>query len=251
MTSVGVWNPDGSFASAIAELPGLAHRADDLHGAVAVVDGGAGSAPLGALLAEHPAAVILTRPAHVSRSALDELAAAGVPVIVHRLLLRGPEDAADAGGLPLRHVVVDLIAGRDELWASVVDAVGWARLVAGGPLGVLSSTSTADATLGALDGRVGVTIGATRIVTSTGPALRLIGMGERRLEVEIDLGARLRDVRVHSDAGAHLAPPRYEDRRRLSLRRALVALGQTAPSDLDDLRHDLEVAAVLQARPWT
>jgi hypothetical protein len=158
---------------------------------------------------------------------------------VDRPLLR-PDVTAHASGMALRHVVVDVVGSPADLRRVLSDGVGWVRVVVGHPVRVVTTASTDAARLGALEGPSGTTatVGVTILSASLPPALDVHGLGERRLEVEIDAvtGTRLR---IHDSEGFTERVLQYEAHERVALRRALAA---TSSSDLGELAHDRAVA---------
>ncbi|MDY0911168.1 hypothetical protein [Microbacterium sp. CFBP9034] len=240
MTRIPVWGADAAFRAAIAQLANRVRPASGPTAAVCVVDGRQSPhvATAGRL------ALIVTDAARAPDSLLAELSAAGVPVIVHRPRLRSDDVAAAGGAESLCFLSVDVVAARTELWETTVDAVGWARSLAGGPLVLRHVARSAEALLIALDGPGGVpvSLSITRLMSTTRPSLLAVGVGERRVEVELDEALGMRDVRIHDADGEQLPRRRHEAAARLTLRRALAALDGAVVSDLDDLVHDRELA---------
>ncbi|WP_461472648.1 hypothetical protein [Microbacterium sp. HJ5] len=245
MSRAPVWLNDAAFDAALSQLPDRAERATAPAGAVCVVDGRERIDRLRAVLAERPAAIVLARADAAHQTVIDVLAQADLPVVAHRSLLR-PDDAGLVDGLSFRHVLVDAVGGRRRFRAAVVDAVGWARVVAGSDLRVAGCARGSDAAvIAALETASGrsVTVSATPLATLAAPTLGVLGLGDRRLEVEIDPIAGIREVRVVDEGGALTRPPRYEAPERLALRRATDASAGPSPDDLGELRHDRAVAA--------
>lgn len=240
MSRVPVWASGPAFVAAISHLPDRVHRAARPDGAICVVDASREMLDdARSLVAARPAALVLSHPGAADEPFIDLLAAAGVPVVVDRPLLRA-DVAEQASGLGLRHVIVEVVSRSTELREAVIEGVGWARTALGHPLRVVATTRTADARLGALEGSGGTTatVGATTQSTALPPALEVHGLGERRLEVEIDAVTGIRS-RAHDADGFFEQAPRYESRERLALRRALEA---TSSVDLSELVHDRAVA---------
>lgn len=247
MSRSRVWVRDASYGAALAQLPDRVERSEGPTASILVLDGRRERPErIRALLAERPLGAILTHPGSASDVVVDLLAGAGIPVVTDRSLLRA-DDAAGVAGVPARHVVIDALAARADMRSTLVDAVGWARIVAGGALTLLASARTRESLLAALESPagVGVALSATRLATAIGPALTVEGLGERRVAVRIDRAAGFRDVTVHGADGTFVAAARYESSERLSLRRALAAVSGEPGDDLAELVHDRAVADAL------
>lgn len=244
MNRTPVWSNDTAFAAALAQLPDRAERAPTPAGAVCVIDGRRERADrLRAVLAERPAAIVLTGGEGASPAVLDELALAELPVVVHRALLRH-DDVDLVRTLSYRHVLVDAVGGQRDR-RGLAAAVGWARVTAGSDLRVVSRARTSDsAVIAALESASGrtATVSWTQRATLAGLTLSVLGLSDQRLEVEIDPVAGIRVVRIVDDHGALDHAPRYEASERLALRRALAAIEGERPDDLGALRHDRAVA---------
>ena len=244
MSRARVWVRGGSFDAALAQLPDRVQRAESPSGSILVLDGRRERPDhVKALLAERPPGAILTHPASASQDLVDQLTGARIPVVTERPLLR-PDDAAPVVAAPVRHLVVEALASRADLRATLVDAVGWARVVVGGRLTVSASAHTRESLLAALDSTAGtgIALSAIRLATAIGPALTVDGLGERRVAVRIDRAAGVREIAVHGEDGTVIAAPRYESSARLALRRVLAAVAGAAVDDLAELAADRVLA---------
>lgn len=244
MSRSRVWARDASFDAALAQLPDRVERAESPSGSILVLDGRRERPErVQALLAEQPLGVILTHPAIASRGVVDQLAGAGIPVVTQRPLLRA-DDAAGVAGAPVRHLVIEALASRADLRSTLVDAVGWARVIVGGGLTVVATARTRESLLVAVESPagIGVALGATRLAAAIGPALTVDGLGERRIGVRIDRAAGVREVTLHGEDGTAVAAPRRESSARLALRRMLAAGAGDPVDDLNALIHDRALA---------
>ncbi|KQZ85838.1 hypothetical protein ASD56_06035 [Microbacterium sp. Root166] len=239
-----MWGEDAAFRAAIAQLADRARPATGPAGAVCVIDGGRAAAQYPHVATAGPLALIVTDPARVADSLLAEMSTAGVPVIVHRPRLRSDDVAVTGDPGSLRLLTVDVVASGAELRETTVDAVGWARSLAGGPLVLRGGARSEAALLVALDGPGGVpvSLSITRLMSATSPSLLVVGVGERRVEVEIEEVLGVHDVRIHDADGEWRPRPRHEAAARLALRRALAAVDGAVVGDLDDLVHDRALA---------
>jgi len=187
------------------------------------------------------AAFVVDEPDPASAEVHARLAAIGVPVVVVRRRLR-PDVVADAGAETIapRHVVVDAWGGRTDAAALLRDAVGWARVLVGGPLSVVARAETASATTVALRGPNGIGASVTRAIGGgVGGALTATALGPRRVEVRVDSASPLCEVAFDDEEGRRVRPVRRESPERLALRRILDAVDSgAAPSDLADLAAD-------------
>lgn len=167
------------------------------------------------------------------------LAAIAVPVAVVRRRLR-PDVVADAETVAPRHVVVDAWGGRTDATALLRDAVGWARVLAGGALSVVDRADTAAATTLALRGPDGVGVSVTRAIGGgVGGALVATALGPGRVEVRVDSASPLAEVAFDDLEGRRVRPARRESPERLALRRILDAVETGAVlSDLAALSAD-------------
>lgn len=244
MTRIPVWGGDAAFRAAIAQLADRVYPATVPTGAVCVIDGGRAVGQYSHVRASGPLALIVTDPTRASDALLAQVSPAGVPVIVHRPRLRSDDVAVTGDPGSLRLLAVDVVASGAELRETTVNAVGWARSLAGGPLVLRGVARSEAALLVALDGPGGVpvSLSVTRLMSATSPSLLVVGVGERRVEVEIDEALGVHDVRMNDADGEWLPRPRHEAAARLALRRALVAVDGAVAGDLDDLVHDRTLA---------
>ncbi|BAJ74706.1 Rhs family protein [Microbacterium testaceum StLB037] len=230
-----------AYRAAVAELAPLV-RLGRGAGAIRVVEGrGAWWERL-----VDAAAFVVDEPDPAPAETHAELGAIGVPVAVVRRRLR-PDVVADAGAEPVaaRHVVVDAWGGRTDATALLRDALGWARVLAGGPLSVVDRADTATATTLALRGPDGVGASVTRAIGGgVGGALVATALGPRRLEVRVDSASPLAEVAFDDEEGRRIRPVRRESPERLALRRVLEAVESGAAlTDLADLSADDAVIA--------
>ncbi|MGA7148652.1 MAG: hypothetical protein WBX17_09220 [Microbacterium sp.] len=244
MTRIPVWGVDAEFRAGVAQLADRLRPATGPIGAVRVIDGRRAVGQGSDSITDGPLALILTDAARASDALIAELSAADVPVIVHRPRLRSDDLAVAGEPHALRLLTVDVVTARTELRETTVDAVGWARSLAGGPLVLRSVARSEAALLVALDGRgaVPVSLSITRTMSTASPFLLVAGLGERRVEIEVDEGLGVRDVRILDAHGEWLPSPRHEAAARLTLRRALAAVDGAVVSDLEELVHDRDLA---------
>lgn len=189
---------------------------------------------------EGAAAFIVDEPDPAPAEAHERLAALGVPVVVVRRRLR-PDVVADAIGAveTTRHVVVDAWSGRTDAATVLRDAVGWARVLAGGPVHALSRADTERATTLAVRSETGVGASITRAIGGgVGGALTATALGPRRVEVRVDSASPLHEVAFDDEEGRRTSRARRESPERLALRRILDAGEGAALSDLSDLAAD-------------
>lgn len=258
LTSVlGVFTDLPSYVAAVAELPASAERTDGARGSVVVVPG-SGNWWAGLLAAREggAAAVVVADPTVLPREVLDGGWPGDIPVIIERPRLR-PDVAADAlrarEGNALALVAVECAAPAHVLEEVVCDGLGWARVLAGGPLALGGATATAHSRMALLDapggsrGTVPVSLLATAAAGfHAGGLLQVLGLGEVRTEVLVDQPAVLTRVETSGADGTLRAPQRYEESARLALRRALHACMSGGPvSDLDELLSDIALVHAL------
>lgn len=244
MSGYRIWTREAAFDAALAQLPDRVERAEQPGGSILVLDGRRERPErVEALLAERPLGVILRHPAAASPVVVDRLAADGLPVITDRPLLRA-DDSAGVGGAHVRHLVIDALAARADVRSTLVDAIGWARVIVGPGLTVRANARTRESLLVALESPSGIAIAlsSTRLAAAIGPAVTVDGLGERRIGVRIDRAAGVREVAVHDEDGIHTAAERYESSERLALRRALDAVAGDRVDDLAGLVHDRALA---------
>lgn len=187
------------------------------------------------------AAFVVDEPDPAPAEVHARVAAIGVPVAVVRRRLR-PDIVADAGAEPLapRHIVVDAWGGRTDAAALLRDALGWARVLAGGPLSVVDRADTAAATTLALRGADGIGASVTLAIGGgVGGALVASALGPRRLEVRVDSASPLAEVAFDDENGRRIRPARRESPERLALRRVFDVVAEGAVlSDLQELSAD-------------
>jgi hypothetical protein len=241
-----------SWHAAIAELPASARPSTEVSGSVVVITGEVGwGSRLGRAVDDGAAGIVLADPWSASADEVLEAqrSSSPVPVVVERPRLRSDVAATALTGDPAI-VQVELGASGKDLEAVLRDAVGWARVLAGGQLDLVEVHATArgasallqrtDATASRHDGLV--TLLATRAGAST-PWIRATALGVERIEVTVD--GRTSVVRTTQD-GARRMPTRFESSARLALRRAIESLeGAPMPTDLPELDHDSRLAAAL------
>lgn len=194
---------------------------------------------------EGAAAFIVDEPDPAPAEVHERLAALRVPVVVMRRRLR-PDVVADAiGAVETRHVVVDAWSGRTDAATVLRDAVGWARVFAGGPVHALSRADTERATTLAVRSEAGVGASITRAIGGgVGGALTATALGPRRVEVRVDSASPLHEVGFDDAEGRRTARVRRESPERLALRRILDAGEGAVLSDLSDLAADDAAAAL-------
>lgn len=236
MTVREVQTDAAAYRAAVAELAPRV-RLGAGPGAVRVIDGrGAWWERL-----EGAAGYVIDEPDPVSPEMHALLGALDAPVVVMRRRVR-PDIVDDARGEPVepRHVVVDAWGGRTDAAALLRDAVGWARVLASGPLSIVTRVDTAAATAITLRGPGGVGASVTRTVGGgVGGALAATALGARRVEVRVDSASPLCEVAFDDEDGRRIRPVRRESPERLALRRILEALRVGAePTDLADLARD-------------
>jgi hypothetical protein len=245
-----------SWRAAVAELPSIARPSTEVTGSVVVITGEVGwGSRLRRAVDDGAAGIVLADPwsASVDEVLEAQRRSSPVPVVVERSRLRS-DVAATALTSDPAVVQVELGASRQELEVVLRDAVGWARVLAGGQLDLVDVHATArgvtallqrsDAAAGRYEGLV--TLLATRAGASS-PWIRATALGVERTEVTVD--GRTSVVRTSED-GARQLPTRFESSARLALRRAIGSLEDAStPTDLPELDHDSRVAAaVLGAR---
>ncbi len=245
----GVVTADGEYAAAIAELPLAARRVTDVAGSVVVIDGRVGwGERLRRAADDGAAAVVLVEPASVEHGEFRAAGEPGIPVIVDRARLR-PDVVADAtdAASPPRSVQVECAAGEAELAVVLRDAVGWARLLAGGVLALRQSRLTPRAALLQFERTDAAGVPATVLLgrrDSAASWMRALALDATRTEVSIQHRVGSPIVVRASREGQTQSPLRYESTARLALRRAIAALdGGHLPSDLAELHHDSSHAA--------
>lgn len=232
---IGLWTRSHAYRAAGAELPVSTRLVARPDGAIAVVHA----------LADAPAdaaVVVLADPAPAS-GLLDDLP---VPVVVDRPWLRA-DVAADAGIVPDAALyVAECLTPRDQLPEVLRDTVGWLRVLSGRRLRVEAVTATGGGVMALLDaeGRAATVMVTILDAVDPRPSIRAGAIGVERVEVIVD-GSDTASVTVSSEAGSLRRPTRFESRQRVSLRRAIEAARGSVRDDLESLRHDEEIAAVI------
>ncbi|MDQ1082116.1 MULTISPECIES: hypothetical protein [Microbacterium] len=187
------------------------------------------------------AAFVVDEPDPAPAVVHERLGAIGVPVVVVRRRLR-PDVVVDAraGTAVPHHIVVDAWGGRTDAAALLRDAVGWARVLAGGPLSVVGRADTTSATTVALRGAGGIGASVTRAIGGgVGGALTATALGPCRIEVRVDSASPLCEVVLEDEEGRRARPVRRESPERLALRRIVDAIeAGAALTDLDELSAD-------------
>jgi len=239
----GVWTDLPAYRAAVAELAPRV-RLGDGGEAIRVVGGrGAWWERL-----DGAAAYVIDEPDPAPAAVHARLAALDVPVAVVRRRVR-PDVVAEAGAEPVspRHVVVDAWGGRTDAAALLRDAVGWARVLAGGPLSVSARADTAAATTMALRGCDGIGVSVTRAIGGgVGGALVASALGSRRVEVRVDSASPLAEVAFDDLEGRRVRPVRRESAERLALRRVVDAVESgTVLSDLAEVGADDSVLSAV------
>ena len=237
------------YRVAVAGLPMRTQAATGRAGAIVVVDGaGAWWDAAAEAVADGARAVLVAEPDRVPPVGLDSLAAASdAPVLVHRSRVRRDlvsrvVEARD--GTSPRVIVAECRADHADLPSLVRDAVGWIRVLGGGPPEVVAAGGAVLLRQAGTEAPV-----ASLLATPTaagGPVLRVRALGEVTTELEIDDLLGRRDVSTSTAAGRLVAPALHESGARAALRRVLdmLALGDE-PRDLADLRHDARVAGAI------
>ena len=197
--------------------PLSAALADDVHGAVAVVPGtGDWWQSMLAAVAGGASAVVLADPVMLPRGAVEpDRRLPGIPVIVDRPRLR-PDVVGDAvrarRGSPARMVTVECAAPAVGLDGAILDGLGWARSLIGGPLSFRAGVATAQGRIALLDSDAGDgSVPATLMATPVGGLhggglLQVLALGEVRTEVTVDQPAGLNRVETVTEEGALRAP---------------------------------------------
>jgi hypothetical protein len=221
-----------SYRSGIAELPESTFLSEDVRGSIAVVSGEDGW-PGRALAAVEAGAVgvVVTDPvlprahelAHVME--LSERA----PVALDRALLR-PDCAGDAHVHPPTSLLTAICAAPTESFEKTVcDTIGWLRVMGSGPPVLRAARRQGDGVLATADvespvgGFPAVVTARTLAEGVAVPRLRVTALGAVRTEVTVTSGSPA-VIRSDDERGAMIAALRFENRRRLALRRVLVTI---------------------------
>jgi hypothetical protein len=242
-----------AYRIATAELPESAAASSDAEGAVVVVPGhGAWWADVADAISAGAAAVVVAQPAAAPVEALESLAplAHAAPVVVERRLLRADAVAAVESAienLPAPGAIaVECHAPARGLRPALRDAIGWARVIAGGPLAPLTTESWAGRVLALLESEQGSAVSVVAAAQPGAPSLggmRLTAIAGTRIEVDVDLDTV---VCITDATGGRMLPARFESSERVALRRAISAVHTAErPSDVAELRHDDALAAAL------
>jgi hypothetical protein len=251
MSAMGVHTSLARYRDATAELPSSARGAESPEGSIVVVDGARGwwTRAVDAFTAGAVGAVI-ARPASAPAEALAALAATGRAVVVERGLLR-PDVAGyvaeTLAGLPDASVVTVECHAPAPAHAALHDAIGWARVLARGPLEVRAASFARGRGLALLETADGLPVSLVSATQDDAPVagrIRVTALAETLVELD---GASGNLSPALTDAGSRrTAPARFERAERLALRRAIDAVvGHARPTDLAELQHDQARAADL------
>ncbi|WP_173921645.1 hypothetical protein [Agromyces sp. Marseille-P2726] len=253
---IGVVAELDEYRAAVDGLPARATLVDRLAGAVVVVDGrGDWWQPAEAAAAAGASGLVVDDPGEVPRTALGELAERiGVPVVVHRPLLRADLAAAavaQRGGVAPRVFAAECAGESVQLVGAVRDALGWLRELSDASLRVV--TATVSPTGGtALVRAEGTGLVGSLIITQArlgGAIVRVQALGETGTEVELDAPMGRLTLTTTTSRGRLIEPALFEAGERSALRRAIDAVtGGGAIRDLEDLRHDAEAASAVFGR---
>lgn len=239
---IGVRTTSERFRAAVAELPLSLHM--DASGEVTVIDGAAGWPRRVLEAADHADALVVSEPVPVDAAELDGIRPS-VPVIVERSRLRPLPTSAGSVVQQGRAVVVQAAIPIVDDGAWLRDAIGWARVAAGGELDVRAVEDTDHSVLALLAGVRAVPASLILSRTAGPPIIEVRVLGEERLTVRVERSSAR--VSVSDTRGELTFPAEHESSARAALRRALAAVsGAEVPTDLDELRHDEESRARLQ-----
>ena len=244
MSRRAVWTDDPAFLAAVGQLPDRVRVAAGPRNAICVVD--ARDLSRVAETVAGASAVILTHAGSGLRADLGALGDAADRLIAHRPRLRADEvDDARVDATALRLFAVDAVSGAAVFRETTVDAIGWARSLAQRSLRLRA------AVVAALDtqGTVPVSMTITRLQPEAASAIRVTGVGEVRVDVEVDDAAGVRRIGRTDRGGQAIAAPRLESAARLSLRRALDVIAGSVSHDIEDLLHDIRLADDLVGDP--
>lgn len=250
MSRRAVWTDDPAFLAAVGQLPDRVRVADGPRNAICVVD--ARDLSRVAETVAGASAVILTHAGSGSRADLGALGDAADRLIAHRPRLRADEvDDARVDATALRLFAVDAVSGAAVFRETTVDAIGWARSLAQRSLRLRAAVESAAGVVAALDtqGTVPVSMTITRLQPEAASAIRVTGVGEVRVDVEVDDAAGVRRIGRTDRGGQAIAAPRLESAARLSLRRALDVIAGSVSHDIEDLLHDIRLADDLVGDP--
>lgn len=244
-----------AYRSAAAELP-MRLRVREGAGEIAVVRADAAGLAAGVGAAERGARVVVIDRPGTDDGDLAALRATGVAIVLARHGLRtddAAQSAASGAGAPAA-ICVQAIGARGALGGVLLDAVGWARVLAGGDLALRSAHRRATAALADLSGPGGggIAVIASEMLGTFGVGrLRATAIALHRTDVVSSRGQTT--VSRATPDGELVLPRRWESHERLALRRALAALaGEQNPTDAVDWAHDLALAtAIVGSAPGT
>ncbi len=242
--TTAVYSSDGPYIAAIAELPLSAYRSSRVAGSIVVLSGGVGwSNHLAGAVTDGALEIVVSDP-HTDDA--DEIFAAlaslpEVSIVVDRPLLRSDlvDDVRQFGTSAPILVQVECSGSGAEFATVARDALGWARVLAGGQPELTSSRSTPRGFSALLtvpasvrSPQIYVTVLATRR-QGTAPWIRAVALGTERIEVTIDLARRSAIVARAAESGRTVQPTRWESAERVVLRRALdVPVGRNEIAEL-------------------
>jgi hypothetical protein len=140
-------------------------------------------------------------------------------------------------------VQVEASSAADDAEATLRDAIGWARVLAGAPLTVRARQGAHGDLSALFDAQRpgGPVVPVALVVTvrpGAAPWLRATAVGPERREVVVDVARGLARLERTTADGRLLAPTRWEAPARLALRRAVEATRGSAPDDLAEWNHD-------------
>lgn len=252
--TVALWTTLEPYRVAAAGLPETVRLSGDPSGAVVAIGGELWTDAAERAARAGARAVVVRHPQPARAGDLARLGELGIPVVLDRPLARA--DAVLAvrpvvdGARPFAAVVVECHAPRPALPDALRDAIAWARVLAGGALRVVSSSSDGGlpgAGLALLESSGGA---AVSLVAASSPGapprgrIRATGLGETR--VEFDGDEHQQRIEVADAAGHRVLPRLFEAPERVALRRAAAALATgTAPRDLAELVQDEALASGL------
>ncbi|GAB2844885.1 hypothetical protein ACFQ0P_03620 [Microbacterium insulae] len=252
MSAVGVAAELAAYRAATAELPRSARAAAAGAGVVVVVDGsGRWWTAARSAIAGGASGIVVARPERLPDEGIGDLIASGIPVVVERPLVR-PDVTALALPDGVRPAAVTVECHARGLAAALRDAVGWARVVAGGALVLRQAASAAPGrSLALLESPSGLAVSllaATQPGAPGGGRVRVTALGEELAELDADAGA-LR-LATADAAGGRIAPMRWETSERLALRRVIDAVRtDSGPRDLVELDDDERLARAILSAP--
>ncbi|TAJ48149.1 MAG: hypothetical protein EPO52_08215 [Herbiconiux sp.] len=244
---IGVRAPLASYRVAITELPERARSANDPRGSIVVVGGGTGWFARAVSAVEAGAAGLVVADPAVEVSGISGFAESdlrGVPVALDRELLRPDVAAEISREQPASVLTATCAAPAAAFDRTICDAVGWLRVLAGGPLQVTALQAGDGGLIMAVEGRgcPGGVLARVLVEPTAVPRLRVSAIGAVRSEVSAAAAAAT-VVRMDDERGTLIAPARFETRQRLALRRAIAAVTNgTMLDDLHEFAIDAEIA---------